>query len=55
MKDLMMQCLGLLEDATPMPARIQKLREQYFAVEPSICAERGVLITESYKIGRAHV
>ena len=49
MKDLMMQCLGLLEDATPMPARIQKLREQYFAVEPSICAERGVLITESYK------
>ena len=49
MKDLMMQCQELLEDETQMSPRIQKLREQYFAVDPSICAERGALITESYK------
>lgn len=49
MSELMTKCLELLEETTTLSPRIKKLREQYFETEPSICSERGVLITESYK------
>ncbi len=47
--ELMRQCTGNLEDNVKLSERISKMREEYFNTAPSVCHERAVILTQSYK------
>lgn len=46
---LMRQCMRNLEDSAGLGGRLAEMRREYFVTAPSICHERAVIITESYK------